>query len=112
MSSTSDHPHNLSAPKADPKSLTIPQPEVAGWKSEACLTKNVLSALKADVPSVSQNWLYDEKGCEIYAGIVALDAYYPPNAEDELLREYMVEIAKNGPKAEERTPDRNGEEVK
>lgn len=93
-------PTSIGGPAGPPDvgEFVVPEPSIPGWRPEACLTKNVLAALRADKPSISQNFLYDAVGCEIYKDIVALEAYYVPKAEDVLLSANLEDIASNGPK--------------
>lgn len=55
---------------------------------------DVLAGLSAPIPAVPARWLYDHRGSELFDEITRLASYYPTQAETELLKPIMPELAR------------------
>lgn len=58
---------------------------------------DVLAGLSAPIPAVPARWLYDHRGSELFDAITRLSSYYPTQAETELLKPIMPELARRIP---------------
>lgn len=61
----------------------------------------ILKALSLPSPSISCEFLYDDRGSELYTQIVEQKEYYLPAAEKKLLQEHQESIARIDPSASE-----------
>lgn len=64
----------------------------AGWHARA-LADEVASGLAARPKRLSPQWLYDDRGSELFERITRLPEYYPTEAEREILVRSSAEIA-------------------
>lgn len=58
---------------------------------------DVLAGLSAPIRAIPARWLYDHRGSELFDEITRLESYYPTQAETELLKTIMPELASRIP---------------
>lgn len=66
-----------------------------GWEQEEPMydtSSAILAGLLLPLPRISQTFLYDERGSQLYEQIVQQEEYYLPGAEVRLLQDHMASI--------------------
>ncbi|GGE28464.1 dimethylhistidine N-methyltransferase [Agaricicola taiwanensis] len=54
---------------------------------------DVLTGLSGQPKSLPSRWLYDDRGCELFEDITALEEYYPTRTETAILRSHAADMA-------------------
>jgi dimethylhistidine N-methyltransferase len=54
---------------------------------------DVVAGLSAAGKTLPSRWLYDDRGCELFERITALEEYYPTRTETAILRQHAAEMA-------------------
>lgn len=63
----------------------------------------ILEGLAKAIPTISQDFLYDDRGSELYTQIVEQQEYYLPKAEAKLMQQHQDSIVQFGPSSRQAT---------